>query len=268
MVRVAFRSWPCLAAWTILSVLALVSGRPNAPSAAAQEVAPRHPLVYLRDVDPSIRQDIRYAGYDNFTGHPVPGYAAAECMLLRDVAEALSRVQKQLLPGQLSLQVYDCYRPQRAVRAFVAWVEAPDADPLLKRFRPNVEKRDLIQLGYIAGVSRHSRGDTVDLTLVALPAGHTPSFDRKATYGPCRGPKEARSPDGSVDMGTSFDCFDARSHTAATDLTDEQWGWRRTLVEAMAQEGFRNYPKEWWHFTFSRGPSRKALDVPIAPRQP
>jgi zinc D-Ala-D-Ala dipeptidase len=268
MVRVAFRSWPCLAAWTILSVLALVSGRPNAPSAAAQELAPRHPLVYLRDVDPSIRQDIRYAGYDNFTGHPVPGYAAAECMLLRDVAEALSRVQKQLLPGQLSLQVYDCYRPQRAVRAFVAWVEAPDANPLLKRFRPNVEKRDLIQLGYIAGVSRHSRGDTVDLTLVALPAGRTPSFDRRATYGPCGGPKEARSPDDSVDMGTSFDCFDARSHTAATDLTDEQWGWRRTLVEAMAQEGFRNYPKEWWHFTFSRGPHQRALDVPIVPRQP
>src|SRR5262245_2789867 len=91
----------------------------------------RHPLVYLRDIDPSIVQDIRYATSNNFTGRRVRGYDAAECMLLRDVAEALARVQQVLASRQLSLRVYDCYRPRRAVRAFERWVRDPEADPSL-----------------------------------------------------------------------------------------------------------------------------------------
>jgi zinc D-Ala-D-Ala dipeptidase len=253
--------------WRLLAAGAALLGLAGAGSAAAEEAAPRPPLVYLRDVDPSIRQDIRYAGFDNFTGRPVPGYGAAECLLLREVAEALSRVQKQLLPRKLSLKVYDCYRPHRAVRAFTAWVAAPDTEPLLKRFYPALERDQLISLGYIAGLSRHSLGDTVDLTLVALPARQVPAFDPDAAYGPCTGPEAERSPDGSVDMGTGFDCFDARSHTAALELTEEHWDRRRMLVEAMAQHGFRNYPKEWWHFTFTRSPRAKPLDVPILPRR-
>lgn len=252
----------------LLAAGAVLAGLTGAgPAAAEEEPASRPPLVHLRDVDPSIRQDIRYAGFDNFTGRPVPGYGAAECLLLREAAQALSRVQKQLLPRKLSLKVYDCYRPHRAVRAFAAWVAAPDTEPSLKRFYPELERKRLMGLGYIAGVSRHSRGDTVDLTLVALPARRVPAFDPGATYGPCTGPEAERSPDGGVDMGTGFDCFDPRSHTAAIELTDEQWDWRRTLVEAMAQHGFRNYPKEWWHFTFTRSPHAKALDVPIVPRR-
>jgi zinc D-Ala-D-Ala dipeptidase len=268
MAGVAFAWWRWLAAGPAVGALLFPVGPAEVPRAAAQQRTLPAALVYLRDVDPSIRQDIRYAGLDNFTGRPVPGYGAAECMLLGHVAEALSRVQKQLRQRKLSLNVYDCYRPARAVRAFVDWVEALEVDPLLKRFHPNLERRQLVSLGYIAGVSRHSRGDAVDLTLVALAAKGAATFDRSAAYGPCIGPKEARSPDGGVDMGTGFDCFDARSHTAALDLTDEQWEWRRTLVEAMAQESFRNYPKEWWHFTFEQGTRGKALDVPITPRQP
>ena len=107
----------------------------------------------------------------------------------------------------------------------------------------------MISLGYIAGVSRHSRGDTVDLTLVALPAKRVPAFKRDTTYGPCAGPADARAPDNSIDMGTSFDCFDPLSHTKAAELAPEQAQWRQVLVDAMAQQGFHNYPKEWWHFT-------------------
>jgi D-alanyl-D-alanine dipeptidase len=239
-----------------------------AAPALAQEGKLPEPLVYLRDVDPSILQDIRYAGADNFTGRRVPGYLAAECILLGDVAEALSRVQKALAPRRLSLKVYDCYRPPRAVRAFVDWLQRGEVDPSLKRYHPKLERNELIGLGYIAAVSRHSLGDTVDLTLVKLPEAKVPDFDRAKAYGTCTGPVEERSPDSGVDMGTGFDCFDPLSHTEAAGIAPAQRRWRRALVEAMAQEGFQNYRKEWWHFTYM--PSRRgpAFSVPIVPRRP
>jgi D-alanyl-D-alanine dipeptidase len=242
-----------------------------APRASAQERnGLPDPLVFLRDIDPSIIQDIRYAGSDNFTGKPVPGYEAAECVLLREVADALARVQQELLARKLSLKVYDCYRPRRAVRAFTAWVKEPgtEPDPLLKRFHPNLERSQLIEQGYIAGISRHSRGDAVDLTLVALPARRAAPFDRKAQYGSCAGPANARAPDNGIDMGTGFDCFDALSHTDARGIATQQQRWRRRLVDAMAREGFKNYEKEWWHFTFGDAPAPRSFDVPIPPRRP
>jgi len=138
---------------------------------------------------------------------------------------------------------------------------------LLKRFHPNLDKGQLIGLGYIAAESRHSRGDTVDLTLVALPARRVPAFKRNEPYGPCSGPAEARAPDNSIDMGTSFDCFDPLSHTQAAELAPEQARWRRTLIDAMAQQGFHNYHKEWWHFTYMPERSGRSFDVPITRRQ-
>ncbi|HEY1244584.1 MAG TPA: M15 family metallopeptidase [Hyphomicrobiaceae bacterium] len=227
-------------------------------------------LVYLRDIDASILQDMRYAGPDNFTGRRLPGYEAGECVLLREAADALARVQQALLPRGLSLKVYDCYRPRRAVRAFVAWVEdarAP-ADPLLKRFHPNIDRSQLIAEGYVAAVSQHSRGDTVDLTLVELPEKPAVSFSRQVAYGSCTGPARGRAPDNGVDMGTGFDCFDPRSHTAASDITAAQARWRRTLVEAMARQGFRNYRKEWWHFTFVPARAARSFNAPIVARPP
>lgn len=248
--------------------LALACGSPKAQDYWASPVESEVPLVPLRNIDPSIVQDIRYAGPNNFTGRPVPGYVAAECLLLPHVAEALSRVQSDLHKRKLSLKVYDCYRPRRAVRAFRNWVSEAATDPLLKRFHPNVEKGQLISLGYIASVSRHSRGDTVDLTLVATPAGRVPAFKRDAVYGSCAGPVEARAPDNSIDMGASFDCFDPLSHAKAVGLSPEHEQWRQVLVSAMAQQGFRNYEREWWHFTHM--PQRRggrSFDVPVIRRQ-
>ena len=264
--RMLCRPQTWLRASAVIVALAL-SGQPEAQDFPAPEEAPSAALVHLRDIDASIIQDIRYAGPNNFMGRPVAGYAAPECLLLRDVAQALSRVQDQLRQRQLSLKVYDCYRPRRAVRAFRNWVQDPEADPLLKRFHPNLEKGQLISLGYIAGVSRHSRGDTVDLTLVALPAKRVPAFKRDTTYGPCAGPADVRAPDNSIDMGTSFDCFDPLSHTKAAELAPEQARWRRVLVDAMAQQGFHNYPKEWWHFTHMSERSGRSFDVPVTRRQ-
>jgi zinc D-Ala-D-Ala dipeptidase len=250
----------------------LIAGRATAQDDAAPASPPAspgpipHPLVYLRDIDPSIVQDIRYATSNNFTGRRVPGYDAAECMLLRDVAEALARVQRALLPRKLSLKVYDCYRPRRAVRAFESWVKEPELDPALKRFHPNLDKGQLIDLGYIAAVSSHSRGNTVDLTLVALPVKKTRPSRSDTPHGSCAGPLESRTPDSSIDMGTSFDCFDPLSHTKAAGLTSEQQRWRQVLVDAMAAEGFRNYQKEWWHFTHMPERHRRSFDVPIQRR--
>jgi zinc D-Ala-D-Ala dipeptidase len=255
-----------LAVGVVLAMLMLTSGL-KAQDVPAQEEAPADALVHLRTIDASILQDIRYAGPNNFTGRPVPGYAAPECLLLRDVAEALARVQEGLRQRKLSLKVYDCYRPRRAVRAFRAWVQDPGADPLLRRFHPNLDKGQLIGLGYIASVSRHSRGDTVDLTLVALPAARVPAFKRDEAYGPCSGPAEARAPDNSIDMGTSFDCFDPLSHTQAAELAPEPARWRRMLIDAMAQQGFHNYHKEWWHFTYMPQRFGRSFDVPVARRR-
>jgi D-alanyl-D-alanine dipeptidase len=253
---------------TTLCALVLGAATASACLTAARERTLPAPLVYLRDVDASILQDIRYAGPHNFTGKRVPGYLAAECVLLREVAEALSRVQQALKPRKLSLKVYDCYRPPRAVRAFVAWVEREGVDPTLKHYHPNLEKSRLISLGYIAAVSRHSRGDTVDVTLVRMPAGKVPAFERNRAYGACTGPVAARSPDNGVDMGTGFDCFDPLSHTDAPAIAEAQRRWRRTLVEAMQREGFRNYRREWWHFEFTSRRPGPAFSVPVLPRQP
>src|SRR5262245_53282786 len=161
------------------SVAAFVAGLAvlaSLPLRAEEARALPEPLVYLRDIEPTILQDIRYAGTDNFTGRPVPGYDAGECVLLREAAEALARVQQALAARNLSLKVYDCYRPRRAVRAFVAWVReggAGLADPLLRRFHPNLDRGQLIEHGYLSAVSHHSLGNTVDVTLVELPAKPT-----------------------------------------------------------------------------------------------
>src|ERR1019366_7423447 len=159
-------------------------------------------FVYLRDVEPSIAQDMRYAGFDNFTGHPLPGYGAPECVLRRAVAQALAQVQADLARDNLSLKVYDCYRPTRAVRAFMRWAQESEKEPEkagaraapTKRFFPALEKRRLFASGYIATHSAHSTGSAVDLTLMQRGAAPAPPFDRSAAYGSCTGPAGQRAP--------------------------------------------------------------------------
>lgn len=247
------------------------------PAAAAGRLP--EGFVYLRDVDPSIAQDMRYAGVDNFTGHPLPGYNAPECVLRRAVAQALAHVQADLARANLSLKVYDCYRPTRAVRAFMRWARQSE-DGATKRFYPALDKRTLFADGYIAAHSAHSTGNAVDLTLIPLsnaeptaahsrgsgnPVSHTAPFDPHATYGPCTAPAGERAPDSSIDMGTGFDCFDARSHTANGAIAPEQKRWRARLVAAMRKRGLHNYFREWWHFSFG-SPGAPAYDFAIEGR--
>ncbi|MCX4694531.1 M15 family metallopeptidase [Streptomyces sp. NBC_01408] len=184
-------------------------------------------FVALREVDPSIRQDMRYAGAWNFTGGVVDGYEEPVCLLARPAAQALRRAQRGLLRRGYALRVYDCYRPQRAVDHFVRWAREPDGpgDARAKaEFYPNVERGRLIPEGYIAEKSGHSRGSTVDLTLVELSGRE-------------------------VDMGTPFDFFDPLSHTDDPRIGAAARANRQVLKGALGEQGFVNLPEEWWHFT-------------------
>jgi D-alanyl-D-alanine dipeptidase len=233
-------------------------------AAFAQNVLP-DALVYLRDVDPTITQDIRYATFNNFTGKPLPGYDAAECVLTRQTAFALKQVQADLAASNLALKVYDCYRPERAVRAMAAWSQDGRDQRPTKRFFPNIDKRNLFALGYIARYSRHSSGTAIDLTLIPKNAAPAAAFDPTASYGACTALLAARAPDNSIDMGTGYDCLDPQGHTAAGNISLQQHQNRTMLVVAMRKRGFANYFREWWHFTFG-GNAAPHYNVPILPR--
>lgn len=243
--------WP----QTSIALIAIVIGGMLASSAGAQGLPAG--FVYLRDIDATIAQDIRYAGSDNFVGHPLPGYEAAECVLLEPAARALAGVQAELAAQDLGLKVYDCYRPARAVRAMVSWASEGPSGSTDPRFYPHVAKSDLLRQGYIATQSAHSTGLAVDLTLAARAerpgTGTLPD--------PCPGPT-----DNSLDMGTTFDCFDPAAHMTAPGVTAMARRNRSLLLAAMQRHGFANYRREWWHFTFQGGYATGRFDFPITAR--
>jgi D-alanyl-D-alanine dipeptidase len=222
-------------------------------------------FVFLRDIDPTIIQDIRYAGSNNFIGRPLRGYGAAECVVKRDVGLALKSIQQGLAPRKLSLKMLDCYRPVRAVHDMVVWARNGRETPAERRYNPAFSKADLFRLGYIAEHSGHSTGAAVDLTMVDLKVDHSARFDPNTAYADCTADASARAPEASVDMGTGYDCSDLKAHTAASSITPVQRRWRNMLVAAMATQGFVNYSKEWWHFSLP-GAGGPAYDFPITPR--
>ena len=181
---------------------------------------PLLPLIDLYHIEPSIILDIRYFTDQNFVGQRVDGYEAPRCLLSRQAALALKAVQQKFTSYGLSLKVFDCYRPQRAVDHFVRW--AHDLKDLKMKFQyyPRVDKNSLFSAGYIAARSGHSRGSTVDLTIEGL------------------------------DMGTSWDFFGQESHTLYPHLDPQARANRMLLVNTMRAQGFVNYDKEWWHFTW------------------
>lgn len=222
-------------------------------------------FLYLRDIDPTIIQDMRYATANNFVGRVLNGYEAGECIVTRRVGAALKRVQQDLAPRGLSLKVYDCYRPQRAVDDMYAWAQDERETAAQRRYNPKMRKQDLFRLGYIAKHSGHSTGKAVDLTLVQLPAVAPPPFNPDQAYADCTGPSSLRAPDSSVDMGTGYDCSDEKAHTGSTTTTARQRQWRETLASAMTQQGFINYRLEWWHFSLP-GEGSAAFNFPVMNR--
>jgi D-alanyl-D-alanine dipeptidase len=253
------RKWQSILAIT-LTALGITSG----PRTVTAQALPGG-FAYLRDIDPSIIQDIRYAGANNFMGRPLAGYGAAECVVKREVGLALRAIQQELARQSLSLKMFDCYRPTRASHDMVIWAQNGRETPTERRYNPGLSKQDLFRLGYIAEHSGHSTGAALDLTLVDLSAHNSARFDPARAYADCTAPVQARAPEGSVDMGTGYDCSDAKAHTAAAPITPAQRKWRGLLVAAMMKQGFVNYSKEWWHFSLP-GAGGAAYDFPILAR--
>ncbi|MBE1498999.1 D-alanyl-D-alanine dipeptidase [Amycolatopsis lexingtonensis] len=232
---------------------------------APARAAPAAEFVALSDVAPSIRQDIRYATRHNFVGQRIDGYLEPTCILTRQAADGLRQVQAQVLRQGYTLKVYDCYRPQRAVDHFVRWAKDLADEKMKAEFYPNVEKDRLFEDGYIAEKSGHSRGSTMDLTLVKLPPRHQRPYVPGEPLKPCFAPQDQRFPDNMVDMGTGYDCFDPLAHTDNPAITGVARTNRDVLRNAMTAAGFRNLPEEWWHYTLNGEPFPDTyFDFPVA----
>jgi D-alanyl-D-alanine dipeptidase len=219
-------------------------GSPDAPiDSASANTEKNHDtnlpdgFVYVRDLNPNIRVDLRYAGTHNFTGSVVDGYYSTDAAILKkNAARSLSRVQKYLEKKGYGLLIYDAYRPEKSVACFVAWSQNDDTSAK-EEFYPSYKKSQLFKLGYIARRSNHSRGIAVDLTLVDIKSGLP------------------------LDMGGPFDFFGDISHMDATGLTDEQEKNRGILRNAMERYEFSPYSKEWWHFSFGNSSDSYDFDV-------
>ena len=193
-------------------------------------------FVYLNDTDDSIIVDLKYYSTENFTGQFVEGYLSNNAILTKESALALSNAQDDFNKLGYSLILYDAYRPQRSVDFFVQWSKNP-YDTINKRiYYPDTKKSELFELGYIASKSGHSRGSTVDVSLVEISTNKV------------------------LDMGTIFDYFGIESHTFFNDISEKQKSNRLILYEIMSNNGFKNYSKEWWHFTLKNEPYQKYFD--------
>jgi zinc D-Ala-D-Ala dipeptidase len=233
-----------LIAIALLAIALPFGGRAGQPpTLSPAQTAAAANLVDIRVLVPDIAEDIKYAGHDNFVGAPVDGYRAAKCLLLRQAAEALGRIEHDLRRRHLRLKLWDCYRPARAVEHFVRWAHDPADQRTKAQHYPTLDKSKLLG-DYIAPVSGHSRGSTVDLALER-----------------CSSDDMHCAP---LEMGTGFDYFGVRANTDAPGLTPQQRRNRALLRSAMEHGGFRNYPLEWWHYTFTPEPTPHTIyDVPV-----
>lgn len=223
-------------------------------------------FVYLRDVDPTIVQDVRYAGSHNFVGRPIAGYEAAECVLTEKAARALAAVQAKLVPKKLSLIVWDCYRPARATADFIRWSKDPHDTKMKAEFYPRIDKSRIFELGYLSTRSAHSRGSTVDIGIAPLGTV-PPKYDSGAPLAPCVATKAVRFVDGALDFGTGYDCMDELSTTTHPGVSPEARKNRLMLRDLMVAAGFRPYRREWWHFELIDEPfPHQSFDFPIRPR--
>ena len=172
--------------------------------------------------------DIRYYSSNNFTGERINGYKAPLAYMTKDALTALANAAEDLRNKGYRLLIWDTYRPQKAVDNFVIWINDPNT-PGDKDFYPDLQKSDLVEGGYIATKSSHTRGSTVDLTLIKKDGSY-------------------------VDMGGTFDLFSEISHPDYKKLTREQKKNRKLLHDTMIKAGFEGIDSEWWHFTLKNEP--------------
>ena len=210
----------------------------SALPALAQEQRPAA-FVDVASVVPGLVVEMRYFGDNNFVGRRIDGYEQPLCLLTREAAAALVQVARDLEPRGLKLKVFDCYRPKRAVAHFLRWAAAIGDLRRKSAFYPEIDKSTLFTDGYIASQSGHSRGSTVDVTLVSDAAGE-------------------------LDMGTPFDFFSPRSSPSDPHVSAQARANRALLASAMSRRGFRAYGREWWHFTLRDEPFPNTFfDFPV-----
>jgi D-alanyl-D-alanine dipeptidase len=197
-------------------------------------------FVAVNEVIPDLDVELRYFSSNNFVGKPIDGYKTNKLIITRPTANALKLVHEELQNQNLCLKVYDGYRPQRAVNHFVKWAREINDTINKKLFYPDVNKQNLFKAGYIASKSGHSRGSTLDLTIIDGNTGV------------------------ALDMGSPYDYFGEESWVSYSDISEEQKANRQLLQNIMLKYGFRNYPKEWWHFTLRGEPFPNTyFDFPI-----
>ncbi|HEX6251559.1 MAG TPA: M15 family metallopeptidase [Gemmatimonadaceae bacterium] len=213
---------PMIAALIVAGASCAPALAPSAPAAPAPQAGAAADAIAsdsvaaamlqdVRELDPSIVVELRYATANNFTGAPLPGYGGNRAYLRREAAAALAAVNRALAAEGLALKVFDAYRPVRATNAMVTWAQA-------------AQRMDLFRDGYIASRSRHNVGVAVDVTLVERATGR------------------------ELAMGTAYDTFTEAAHTVnATGVAAQN---RQRLVQAMNRAGFANYAREWWHFSY------------------
>ena len=199
-------------------------------------------FVELKSFIPTIELDIRYYTSNNFVGERIEGYESPKALLTIQAAEALKNVQSELAAFRLGLKVYDAYRPQRAVDHFVRWAKDLKNIKMKQKYYPEVNKANLFIEGYIANKSGHSRGSTVDVTIVSL----------------------SDSDPVELDMGTNWDFFSPNSWSQSSIVTPQQRANRLLLSNVMSKHGFKPLKEEWWHFTLENEPySDRYFDFPI-----
>jgi len=187
-------------------------------------------FVFIKDKIPNIELDMRYFGEDNFIGKPIDGYLTYNAILTKKATKALKKVQKELNSFGMGLKIFDAYRPQKAVDHFVRWGLDLEDRVMKNKYYPTVDKKNLFKEGYIAKKSSHSRGSTVDLTIIDLSS------------------KE------ELDMGSYFDFFSKQSWVRYSKITAQQRANRMLLNGVMLRYGFKSYAQEWWHFTLRDEP--------------
>ena len=187
-------------------------------------------FVYLSDVDKTIKSELRYLSSNNFIGKPIDGYSNNRVIITKPAAINLKKIQTELLKKGFSLKIFDAYRPQQAVNHFVKWAKVLNDTLMKKEYYPEVHKSELFKLGYIASKSGHTRGSTLDVTIINI--------------------KTAKE----LDMGSPYDFFGVQSHPFFPKISKEQKENRVFLRAIMLQNNFKPYENEWWHFTLIEEP--------------
>jgi len=197
-------------------------------------------FVYLKDIMPNLRSDLRYYGSNNFMGRQAKGYNSPKCILTKEAAYALKKVQEEFERIGFGLLIYDAYRPQSATNDFILWAQDESDTTMKMQFYPNIDKKDVFTKGYVSVKSGHSRGSTVDLTIVSLKTKMI------------------------LNMGSEYDLFDEISHVENSTISNNQRSLRLLLKRRMEKHGFKSYEKEWWHFTFENEPFPNTyFDFPV-----